>query len=173
MGRRFNSLSGCLNLEGWMKKQVILLLAITLLVLQSNAVPASRCFKRGSASDELKSSTAVFSGQAIAEEYRPVESKEERLPEGGEVLVIRFAVENWWKGSGGEEAVLYTGVTRYPNGYTKMFAEDFTFRVGEKYLVYAFGAKDSLRTDGCRRTTELEKAEEDLRELGEGKPPEK
>ncbi len=156
-----------------MKKQVVLLLAIILLVLQSDAAPVSRCFKQQSISDELKNSTAVFSGQVIAEEYRPVNSKEDHLPEGGEALVIRFAVERWWKGSGEEEVILYTGVTRYPNGYTRMFAEDFTFRVGEKYLVYADSSEDGLKTNGCRRTAEIEKAEEDLGELGEGKLPEK
>jgi hypothetical protein len=156
-----------------MKTRSIFLLVIILLIIQSDAIPASRCLKRRSVSEEFKDSTAVFAGLVVAEEYRPVSSKEDRLPEGGETLVVRFAVEQWWKGSGNEEVILYTGVTRYPGGLTRNFSEDFKFRVGKRYLVYASGLEDALRTNGCRRTAELEKAEEDLQKLGEAKLPEK
>jgi hypothetical protein len=88
-------------------------------------------------------------------------------------LVIKFVVERWWKGSGGGEVFLYTGVSRWPGGYTKIFSEGFTFSVGEEYLVYAFGDVDNLSTTVCERTTKLEKADEDLKALGEGKLPEK
>ena len=154
-----------------MRKQIVFVLAVLLVGLQCNVSGASRCFQPRSVSDELKNSTAVFSGMAIAEEYRPVDIKRDGMLEGGEALVIRFAVERWWKGSGDAEVVLDTSVIRHPGGITSFMDEDFTFRVGEKYLVYAFTSNGNLRTNGCRRTKKLEKAEEDLRDLGEGKLP--
>ena len=51
--------------------------------------------------------------------------------------------------------------------------EDFGFKVGEQYLVYAFGENENLATTECERTTKLEKADEDLKALGEGRLPEK
>ena len=88
-------------------------------------------------------------------------------------MVIKFNVERWWKGSGDEEVFLYTGVSRWPGGYTRIFGSDFTFTVGEEYLVYAFGDVDNLTTTVCERTTKLVKAGEDLKALGEGRLPEK
>jgi hypothetical protein len=46
------------------------------------------------------------------------------------------------------------------------------FDVGENYLVYAYGEDDRLVTVPCSRTTLLASAEEDLKALGEGRPPE-
>ena len=40
-------------------------------------------------------------------------------------------------------------------------------------MVYAFGENEHLVTTECERTTKLEKAAEDLKELGEGRLPEK
>jgi len=94
-------------------------------------------------------------------------------PEGGEILVLKFSVERWWKGSGEEEVFLHTGVSRWPGGYTRIFTEGFNFIVGEKYLVYGFGAVDNLTTSVCERTTKLEKAGDDLKALEEGRLPEK
>jgi hypothetical protein len=88
-------------------------------------------------------------------------------------LVIKFSVERWWKGSGEEEVFLYTGVSRWPGGYTRIVGEDFKFKVGDEYLVYAFGENENLATTECERTTKLEKADEDLKALGEGRRPEK
>ncbi len=52
-------------------------------------------------------------------------------------------------------------------------AEDFRFWKGERYLVYAYSRAGNLQTSGCSRTRELARAEEDLRELGEGNLPER
>jgi len=144
-------------------------------VLTLEATPgfATECWARRSVSEELKHSTVVFSGKAVAEEYRPIVTPQSGWPEGGEILVIRFSVERWWKGSGGGEVFLYTGLSRWPGGYTRSFGEDFNFSVGEEYLVYAFGDVDNLTTTACERTTKLEKADEDLKALGEGRLPEK
>ena len=144
-----------------------------MLVLEATPSLATECWARRSVSKELKNSTLVFSGKAVAEEYRPIVTPQPGWPEGGEILVIKFSVGRWWKGSGEGEVFLYTGLSRWPGGYTRSFSEGFNFSVGEEYLVYAFGDVDNLITTACERTTKLEKADEDLKALGEGRLPEK
>ena len=148
-------------------------LLILIVALEATPSLATRCWARRSVSEELKKSTVVFSGKAVAEEYRPIVTPPPGWSEGGESLVIKFAVERWWKGTGREEVYLYTGVSRWPGGYTRIFSSDFRFNVGEEYLVYAFGDVDHLTTTVCARTTKLEEADEDLKALGEGRLPEK
>ena len=152
------------------------LFLILILLIEANASFASfalECRARRSVSEELKHSTIVFSGKAVAEEYRPIITAPPGWPEGGEILVIKFSVARRWKGSVEEEVFLYTGVSRWPGGYRRIAGEDFGFKVGEQYLVYAFGENEHLHTTECERTTKLEKAAEDLKELGEGRLPEK
>lgn len=144
-----------------------------MLVLEATPSLAMECWARRSVSEELRHSTAVFSGKAVAEEYRPIVTPQPGWPEGGEILVIKFSVQRWWKGSGEGEIFLYTGVSRWPGGFGRIVGEDFKFKVGEQYLVYAFGDVDNLTTTSCERTTELEKAAEDLKALGGGRLPEK
>ena len=134
----------------------------------ATAAPA-RCFMPVSVSEELERSDAVFAGKVIADEYRPLKTSTGQ----GEVLTVRFAVEKWWKGAKSEEVILYTSTIRHSERLYSFMAEDFRFSVGERYLVYASGSSDSLRTNGCRRTKKLGLADEDLQKLGEGKAPEK
>jgi len=140
-------------------------------MLTGSVEPAStaRCYIPVSVSEELQKSDAVFSGKVIAEEYRPLKTSAAQ----GEVLTVRIAVEKWWKGGKSEEVTLYTSGIRYSGGITSFEDEDFLFSLGERYLVYASGSSDSLRTNGCRRTKKLGLADEDLQKLGEGKAPEK
>jgi hypothetical protein len=63
---------------------------------------------------------------------------------------------------------MYTSEVRQPNGQSSMMEEDFIFADGKEYLVYANGQEERLVTSACTRTRELEKAGEDLKELGEG-----
>jgi len=153
--------------------KVKILFLILILLIEANAGFALECRARRGVSEELKHSTIVFSGKAVAEEYRPIITAPPGWPEGGEILVIKFSVARWWKGSVEEEVFLYTGVSRWPGGYRRIAGEDFGFKVGEQYLVYAFGENEHLVTTECERTTKLEKAAEDLKELGEGRLPEK
>ncbi|MCM3904949.1 MAG: hypothetical protein ND866_24900 [Pyrinomonadaceae bacterium] len=146
--------------------------AIVLIILGANSVFASRCLALRNVSEELKASVAVFSGHVVAAEYQPV-SGLPGWPEGIEVLVIKFSVERWWKSSGTDEVLVYSGVGRWPDGHQRIFAHDFTFEVGEKYLVYAFGNEGKLGASICGRTAKLGDAAEDVTELGEGKLPDK
>jgi len=141
------------------------------LVIQNEAATDNRCFLHGSVAEELKKATAVFSGKVIAEAYRPITSSTGERPPGSEVLIVKVAVERYWKGDVGQEVDMYTSVTKLPSGLIQSYAEDYHFEVGKEYLIYAFGPQDQLRTDVCKRTAKIDQAKEDLRELGEGRIP--
>lgn len=146
---------------------------IMLILLTGSNAARLDCSKPISVPEELNRATAVFSGEAVAEEYRKMDFSASGGVGEAEVLVVKFRVKRWWKGAGVEKAVLYTSVTKVPGGGTSSLAEDFRFRKGVSYLVYAYGSADKLRTSACTRTRKLAEAEEDLRELGEGSAPEK
>ncbi len=79
------------------------LLALLIPFLVGQLTLTFRCMSPRSVSEELDKSVAVFSGKAVAEEYRKLE------PDGvGEVLVIKIKVERVWKGDIKGEAVMYT-----------------------------------------------------------------
>jgi hypothetical protein len=49
-----------------------ILFLILILVFEANASFALECWARRTVSEELKHSTIVFSGKAVAEEYSPI-----------------------------------------------------------------------------------------------------
>ena len=95
----------------------------------------------------LKNSAAVFSGEVL------------EIRSGVNFLQARFRVEHSWKGVEAEQVSVLTENT----------AESPHYRVGEKYLVFAGIRDGKLFTGNCSRTKRLEYAEEDLKQLGEGK----
>jgi hypothetical protein len=107
---------------------------------------ACDCAWHGSPREELQRKDAVFSGEVISRDFKTAK--------------VEFKVEKVWKGLGAKRIAL------------KYIGSDCTypFVVGKKYLVYAFG-KEILETNTCTRTKELDKAADDLKELGEGKEP--
>lgn len=145
-------------------------LATILLLFNISLNATVECNARLSVADEFKRVSAVFAGEAVAEEYRDITFGKEA---GAKVLVVKFKVEKWWKGGETEEVYLYTSIRKFPDGSTRKFGENFHFNKGESYLVYAYDFEDKLRTSQCRRTKTLAKAEEDMRELGEGSEPTK
>ena len=147
------------------------LLALSLFLLSTNTAAELRCPQRARVADDFSRATAVFSGKAVAEEFRRVDYSVSGGVGEADVVVVKFKVERWWKGGSGENVILYTSVTRMPNGLISIHGEEFSFRKGESYLVYAYGPPDRLRTSVCARTSKLAQAEEDLRELGEGSSP--
>jgi len=95
----------------------------------------------------LKNSTAVFSGEVV------------EIRSGVNFLQAQFRVEHSWKGVKAEQVSVFTENT----------AESPHYRVGEKYLVFAGIREGKLFTGNCSRTKRLEYADEDLKQLGEGK----
>jgi hypothetical protein len=107
---------------------------------------ACDCSPPGSAREELQRMDAVFSGEVISGDLRSAK--------------VEFKVEKVWKGPSAKKIAL------------KYIGSDCTypFVIGKKYLVYASG-KEILETHVCTRTKELDKASDDMKELGEGKEP--
>ncbi len=107
---------------------------------------ACDCALPGNPREELQRKDAVFSGEVISRDFKSAK--------------VEFEVEKFWKGPRAKKISL------------KYIGSDCTypFVVGKKYLVYAFG-KEILETDNCTRTKDLDKASDDLKELGEGKEP--
>ena len=95
----------------------------------------------------LKQSAAVFSGEVL------------EMRNGGNYVEVRLRVERSWKGVAGEEVSLLTDST----------VESPHYRVGQKYLVFAYKRDGKLFTGNCSRTKKLEYAQGDLQQLGEGK----
>src|SRR3954471_9247688 len=145
-----------------------MLLVVGLILLSANTNSRLECPVPGTASEELKRATVVFSGKVVAEEYQDVGPGAPLEDARAKVLVVRIKVERWWKGGSAREVSLRTSVTKMPDGSIRSYAEDFRFTSGESYLIYAFEFKGRLGTSECTRTRKLSQAEDDLRELGEG-----
>jgi hypothetical protein len=128
---------------------------------------------------ELQGAAAVFSGKFIGIEYRKGAGSDviTSQPSTGEkkseneIVVLKFQVENWWKGKSTRQVLVFTDRTRNSDGSETISDCDFPFQVGKRYLVYAFSEENHLKTNLCTRTKLLEKAQEDLKLLGKGHKP--
>ena len=109
----------------------------------------------------------VFSGEVIAKEFVPI-IKEDTSGKAikAENLVYKFLVGGWWKGKFKDEITLNTSHFRYPDlGYGENSGCEYSFEVGEKYLVYAVGSKGKFIAHSCSGTTRIENAEKDIQQL--------
>ncbi len=146
-----------------------------------NAYSVSACVCAGTpgVTEALNQSGAVFSGKLVSAEYQKGVSNEFKSIQEDmtgkkvdyEVLVLRFQVEQWWKGGSTAEVTLLTGQTRNPDASESISDCDYPFKVGKRYLVYASDSDGKLRSDACTRTQELKRAKADLKVLGEGRKP--
>jgi hypothetical protein len=105
---------------------------------------ACDCARPGSPREELQRVDAVFSGEVSSVTREKIE----------------FKVEKFWKGPRAKSISI-----EYEQSDCA-----YVFAVGKKYLVYAYG-KGIFSTSICTRTKELDKASDDLKEIGEGKEP--
>jgi hypothetical protein len=93
----------------------------------------------------------------------------------GEIVIldrftVRFRVDKIWKGPVSEEITMLTGMKDHGDGIFSSSSCDYHFTKGEKYLVYAYGPPEELKTHACSRTTLLKYAEEEMRGLDEITP---
>ena len=97
---------------------------------------------------KAKSEAAVvFSGQAIELDNS----------------IVKFRVERLWKGAPTEKIVLInTGTGKSEGGDRIISSCAYNFRLGEKYLVYAYRSEGKLETNKCTRTAVMERAAEDV-----------
>jgi hypothetical protein len=131
-----------------MKKTLLIILSAALLLLFQIDVFACRCFPP-SVKKSFEKATVIFSGEVIKlDEFRAT-----------------LKVEKVWKGKPKEEIVMLTGTIKTPEGYYQSSSCDYGYVLGQKYLIYAYGSEDKLKTSACSRSKTLEYAEEDIKEL--------
>ena len=147
-----------------------ILLACAMLILSTESALACMCFGTPSVAEARRNASAVFVGKVVSSEYQ----KGAKYPGGkdaGEELTMRFRVERWWKGNLMPEVILFTEQYRGPDLSISVVNCAYQFEVGKRYIVYAGVLDGKLRAIYCSRTSEVEKAREDLRLLGRGRVP--
>jgi hypothetical protein len=122
-----------------------------------NVALACDCKPAPPPKEALEAAAAVFEGKVL-----------KVAPATERSLAVTFSITRTWKGVAEEKVEVLTGTDDGNCGYK--------FKVGSTYLVYASGAtvdeKTQLSTGICHRTRPVDKADEDFKELGKGKPPE-
>ena len=99
---------------------------------------------------EFNDSASVFSGEVIAQD----------------MLTVKFRVMTMWKGDALEEFTMSTGTVKLGEDLYSSSSCDYSFKVGEKYLVYARWAENNqLIARSCTRTRVLTNELPDFREL--------
>ena len=122
---------------------------------------ACSCAPPGRPAEELRTHSAVFSGQVVAVRHSFEPGQPALTPD--DRTTVEFQVASVWKGALGHEIQITTPSTGGSCGVP--------FVEGEDYLVYAH---DSPYEEGgyaaniCSRTKSLAEAAEDLEDLGEG-----
>jgi hypothetical protein len=162
-----------------MRRSLITTFFFGVFLFSSNAVFGCVCDTSVTFAESFKEASAVFSAKFVSAEYRKgiiSESIEATFFPGNEkrsyeVLVLKFQVEQSWKGAPKQQIVLLTNHARFSDGSTSVSDCDLLFNEGKRYLIFAYGAENRLQTSACSRTARLEKAKKDLKLLGAGKKP--
>jgi hypothetical protein len=127
---------------------VFFALGLTLL-----AGEATACDCRGGITpcQEYFEASAVFVGVVTGSSRATLDQGDHQFPQ----RLFQFRLEQAYRGIAGKEVSVITGMGNGDCGYD--------FRVGEKYLVYAFRTSDNkLSTSICTRTRLFSEAQEDL-----------
>lgn len=106
------------------------------------------------------SAKSVFLGKVISKKRSDVVEKD-----GVEVVL---EVQKVWKGRVQKRTIVFTGATQDLYPFLNLCATPF--RVGEKYIVFAYGA-EKLSTDVCSGTGDFPYAKGVMKQLGQGKAP--
>jgi hypothetical protein len=142
-----------------LKAAIFLARAFLFLSLTSTSVYACNC-DPPKARKLFSDAKAVFVGQVI-------EISESTVPLGKEFpphsYAVRFKVFKYWKGVKGSEITVHSDLGGLP-------CQQFAFRKGETYLVYAFG-RDLISITGCTRSGSIDAdyVIEQLKLFGKGK----
>lgn len=137
-----------------MKKGFIAMIALSLTVglwlgADQSTVSALSCAEPRKATEELKSSDAVFRGTLASSNPKADISKSKYV----------FQVSEWWKGESDSPTV-----TLYSNGWE-------SFDTGKEYIVFAEKSGEKLKPHLCGNTGPSSSV--DVTSLGEGIQPEK
>ncbi len=143
---------------------LLLTLALLLPAFVAREARACSCAESGAPCQAYWQVDAVFVGAVVGESKTTAAGE---APDGYQMRLVRFAVEQPLRGVEGSEAEVVTGQGGGDCGYQ--------FERGVRYVVYAYrGDKDGrLHTGICTRTRPLAEADEDLayaRGLGAAEP---
>jgi hypothetical protein len=147
---------------------LVVLMAVLLLAMVANwlsvsptRIYACSCVPPGTPTEELAESAAVFSATAV--DITDVSAWKGPLISGTDPVKVTFRVDTVWKGTVQQALTATTARSSASCGYE--------FERGRKYLVYARGNESELEVSLCSRTSPIERAAEDLEELGTGRAP--
>src|SRR5215475_13310471 len=130
---------------------------VALALLFSDVNACSCMFGVSPPCEEYWRAEAVFAGKAIKQSTFYVEQGEGNSKYRFQQSLVRFSVEQAFKGISGEEVEIVTGMGGGDCGYQ--------FKDGERYVVYAFRSgrdKSHLYTGICNRIKLAAEAEEDF-----------
>jgi hypothetical protein len=141
-----------------MRRVAWLLGLLIVVLLSSPTANACTCGGGGGVCENYGTASAVFTGTVVSarETERPKQLKRDEIdwvPAG-----YKFAVEQSFLGVAGTEVEVFTGRGGGDCGYG--------FKIGQRYLVYAYRYQDKLTTSICTRTKLFSQATEDLAFLG-------
>ncbi|HXQ69139.1 MAG TPA: carboxypeptidase regulatory-like domain-containing protein [Pyrinomonadaceae bacterium] len=142
-------------------RPVVLLLGVVIVVLlASPTANACSCGGSGPPCESFGRASAVFAGTVIGERLN--ERPKGERPKIDEIdwvpRAVKFSVEQAYSGVTTTEVEVFTGRGGGDCGYG--------FKVGQRYLVYAYRYQDKLSTSICSRTQLFSQATEDLAFLG-------
>lgn len=140
-----------------MRRLIVVIAVLCWLGVMPSLAQACSCAGPGTPCDSYGSAAAVFAGTVIG-----IRELERPKPEDKVGLFYRrafkFSVEQSYLGISGTEVEIVTGRGGGDCGYS--------FRMGGRYLVYAYRSQNQLATNICSRTKPFADANEDLAFLG-------
>jgi len=136
-----------------------LFLPVLLISVTPSSASACQCNRRAPPCEEFPRASAVFIGRVIDSAERKTETDSDGNGRTYDVGIIRFEVEEVFKGIESRIVEIHSGTNGADCGYW--------FIRGERYLVYAYGDNPgNLETNVCTRTQPInDKSAEDLRYL--------
>jgi hypothetical protein len=128
--------------------------ALALALLTPTAGSACNCGGTPTPSEAAKEADAIFVGTVVGTQTQPDWSSGIRVTE----VRVSFLVRSAWKGTPPLRATVVTPANEAACGYS--------FRTGERYLVYASRHQGELHSGLCTRNARVAEAGEDLAALG-------
>ncbi|URN93769.1 MAG: hypothetical protein NAG76_18345 [Candidatus Pristimantibacillus lignocellulolyticus] len=122
-------------------------------VFSSSSVSACSCAYPQDAIEALEKSDAVFTGK--------VKGIKKSTMNGNAFNAVLIDVYDSWKGVQTTQFIVYTDWSSC----------QFEFQQGEEYLLYSYKHEDKYIVMNCGRSTTLDSADADLKQLGQGLEP--
>lgn len=141
-----------------MRSVIVLLGFIITLSCASYNVNACTCGGSGTPCESFGSADAVFAGTVVSARENERPKQRDRSEIDWSPRAFKFSVEQAYLGVAGTEIEVFTGTGGGDCGYQ--------FRIGQRYLVYAYRDKEKFTTSICTRTKPFVNATEDLAFLG-------